>query len=435
MRRAGVDRYDKSHDQALLRAAMGARSALRALAVASLGLFAALPEVALAQSGAVPGAPVHACIGSDGVIRVLVRCSEGEQAVGLEIVPLAQAAVTRRPPASRVIRDHTITGEQVKPGSLPGSDISPGTLPASALRPHSITSTQLASSLVGPTYSAGSGLTLSGTTFSLDPTFMTGFQKRVNGSCQPGQSLQAVNADGSVVCQTPAGGGTITGVTAGTGLTGGGGSGNVSLGISTPLVLSGTPNPANVGLIDATATGSDRTGIAGRGTGAGTGVFGQAGSSTGGTGLVGFDNGAGTYAGRFQGDVNIAGSGNSGNPGAALDVIGSNGASAVDGKAGSQGAGIVGESNGSGTLAGLFYGDTTVNGDTTVDGLTTINPVASNFAEVIAFNQFFHAGIYLGAGDPNGNVIADPGSLYLNFQGSLWVKQSGVASNMGWVSK
>jgi hypothetical protein len=61
----------------------------------------------------------------------------------------------------------------------------------------------------------------------------TQVQRRVGGTCAAGQAVRIVNQDGSVVCQavTGTGGGTITGVTAGTGLTGGGTSGTVALGV------------------------------------------------------------------------------------------------------------------------------------------------------------------------------------------------------------
>jgi hypothetical protein len=58
-------------------------------------------------------------------------------------------------------------------------------------------------------------------------------QRRIGSSCPVGQAVRVVNQDGTVVCQpTSGGGGTITGVTAGTGLTGGGTSGNVTLNVS-----------------------------------------------------------------------------------------------------------------------------------------------------------------------------------------------------------
>jgi hypothetical protein len=52
-----------------------------------------------------------------------------------------------------------------------------------------------------------------------------------------------------------------------------------------------------------------------------------------------------------------------------------------------------------------------------------------------AINNMLHAG----EGDPNGRVVASPGALYLNTEGgagtALWVKESGVEDDTGWVAK
>lgn len=40
--------------------------------------------------------------------------------------------------------------------------------------------------------------------------------------------------------------------------------------------------------------------------------------------------------------------------------------------------------------------------------------------------------IYGGAAAPNGSAVGTPGDLYLQERGSLWVKDSGVATATGW---
>ena len=85
---------------------------------------------------------------------------------------------------------------------------------------------------------AGTGLTGGGAsgavTLSVNSAVV---QSRVTGTCAAGNSIRAIAADGSVTCQPDTNsGGTITGVTAGTGLTGGGASGSVALSVDTTAI-------------------------------------------------------------------------------------------------------------------------------------------------------------------------------------------------------
>lgn len=73
----------------------------------------------------------------------------------------------------------------------------------------------------------------------------TQVQRRVTGSCTGSQGVQSIGQDGTVVCGS-FGTGTITGVTAGPGLTGGGTSGSVALGIAAGGVGSAQINPDQV---------------------------------------------------------------------------------------------------------------------------------------------------------------------------------------------
>ncbi len=82
------------------------------------------------------------------------------------------------------------------------------------------------------TYSAGSGLTLTGTQFTINAGYT---QRRVTGTCTGGNSfVQTITSTGTVTCGsfTELGLGDITGVTAGTGLSGGGTTGTPTLSIN-----------------------------------------------------------------------------------------------------------------------------------------------------------------------------------------------------------
>lgn len=158
----------------------------------------------------------------------------------------------------------------------------------------------------GPAYSAGPGLKLNALAFSLDTAFA---QQRVTGTCPEGAAIRAIAESGTVTCEAddvgpngPAG--DITGVTAGTGLTGGAQSGNATLGIALPLSLTGANASAPVVEVtqtdggfngaaiegDSSSLGSNANGVVGRSfnqhgvfgvTSTGVGVFAFAGSTSG----------------------------------------------------------------------------------------------------------------------------------------------------------
>lgn len=82
-------------------------------------------------------------------------------------------------------------------------------------------------------YTAGAGLQLNGTQFAADLAYL---QRRVSSSCAVGSSIRAIAADGAVICEIDTdttNPGTISGVIAGDGMTGGGITGTVTLAADT----------------------------------------------------------------------------------------------------------------------------------------------------------------------------------------------------------
>jgi len=132
------------------------------------------------------------------------------------------------------------------------------------------------------TYSAGTGLILAGSTFSADTAYL---QRRVTGTCASGNAVSAVNGDGTVACVSVGGTGDITGVTAGTGLSGGGSTGTVTLSADTTYLQQRVTGTCAVGsairVISSTGTVTCQS-TAG-GTGDITGVAAGTGLTGGGT--------------------------------------------------------------------------------------------------------------------------------------------------------
>jgi hypothetical protein len=139
-------------------------------------------------------------------------------------------------------------------GSHPDPRIAQGAVTTNSLADGAVTNAKLANPSLMIT--AGTGLTGGGTvglggsgTLSVDPTVV---QTRLSQGCSAGSAMTSIAQNGTPSCQPfGSGDGTITGVSAGTGLTGGGNSGNVDLsvanqGISTGQIADGAVTGAQV---------------------------------------------------------------------------------------------------------------------------------------------------------------------------------------------
>ncbi len=148
---------------------------------------------------------------------------------------------------------------------------------------------------------AGTGLSGGGdsgdVTLSADTTYL---QRRVSASCTAGNSIRAIAADGTVTCETDDNsGGDITAVIAGVGLHGGAHSGDATLNVNMPLVLSGSVG-SYAGVLQGSNSNTHGLGIQGSGVFAG-GHFEDANDSgysfigKGDYGIQGFGNFVGGY--------------------------------------------------------------------------------------------------------------------------------------------
>ena len=133
---------------------------------------------------------------------------------------------------------------------------------------------------------AGTGLTGGGAagavTLSVDTATI---QSRVTGTCAAGTFITGVAANGTVTCGTDAvGTGDVTGVTAGTGLTGGGAAGAITLSVDTAAIQARVTGTCAAGtyITGVAANGTVTCGTDAVGTGDITGVTGTGGLTGGG---------------------------------------------------------------------------------------------------------------------------------------------------------
>lgn len=139
------------------------------------------------------------------------------------------------------VASNGITSGMLAEGSVTSLSILNGTVSQSDMAGNSITATEIADGQVGNSELAPSAVDTSKlangavTGLKTDPSSV---QARIAVGCLAGTAVRTVNADGSVVCESVTASGDISAVLAGTGLSGGGSSGDVTLTIATGGITS-----------------------------------------------------------------------------------------------------------------------------------------------------------------------------------------------------
>jgi hypothetical protein len=125
--------------------------------------------------------------------------------------------------ASSALRKNSVGTAQLKNRAVTGAKVALHTLTGANVAKATLTGINIKSSTLGTVPNAAHLEGLTG----------RAFQRTITGKCSKGHAIQMVSQPGKVTCQST---GAITGVVAGTGLTGGGTSGEVSLAVDPTVV-------------------------------------------------------------------------------------------------------------------------------------------------------------------------------------------------------
>ena len=140
---------------------------------------------------------------------------------------------------SKSIKDGQVKTRDLAKNAIQAPNVADGSLTGADLATDSVSGTQVDESTLDtvPDAQMAYHANTAGDAETLGGSSSTAFQQRVTDACGAGSAIRAVNANGTVTCENGATG-DVTGVTAGSGLLGGGSSGEVSLSTDPAVVQS-----------------------------------------------------------------------------------------------------------------------------------------------------------------------------------------------------
>jgi len=279
--------------------------------------------------------------GADRWLEIRAACPGNATEVLAPRQPITAAPYALFANTAGTVPDASVTSAKIADGTITANDLGDGAVTGAKIADNSIADSDIDTTKV---------------------------QKRVSGTCAAGTAVSQVNSDGTVACVAA---GDISAVTAGTGLTGGGASGDVTVNVAVPLDLSGSA--PDRGVIRGTNTSGEvgSAGVLGSGEGSGVGVFGfvnigpgsgVSGQSAEGTGVRGSSTaGVGVFGSSFE-SVGVHGLGQAGGADGVRGTATGNNGNGVHGIAnnGSGAYGVYGESTSG--YAGYFSGNLRVIG-------------------------------------------------------------------------
>lgn len=175
--------------------------------------------------------------GADRQLQIGVRPGAATGAYTLlapatRITPAPYAQVADDALFAATIADNSVSSAKIADGAITAADLATSSVGSDEISDGAIAAADISVASIGAT--------------QINPAQV---QVRIAAGCLAGQSIRSVGSDGSVVC-ADAGTGDVTGVTAGSGLTGGGSSGDLTIGVAIGGINSNMLQDGSIGNAD-----------------------------------------------------------------------------------------------------------------------------------------------------------------------------------------